>query len=66
VQVNAIGDYNTYSLTVYKHDHISHGRYAYTADTYNAVQGTRAMHLPHDIGAYTNRATIFTIVRREK
>lgn len=38
----------TYSVTVYKRcPYKLRGRYAYTAGTYNAVQGTRAMHLLH-------------------
>lgn len=58
VQANAIGDYTLTALPYINGARISRGRCAYTADTYNAVQSTRAMHLPRDIRAYTNRATI--------
>lgn len=38
----------TYSVTVYKRCPYKHrARYAYTAGTYNAIQGTKAMHLLH-------------------
>lgn len=58
----------TYSVPVYKRcPYKPRGRYAYTAGIrIMRSKTTRAMHLPRDIGAYTNRATIFTAVRREE
>lgn len=65
MQANAIVDYTLTALPYINDARISRSRYAYSMGTYNAVQGTRVMHLPRDIGPYTNRVIIFTTVRRE-